>query len=186
MMKRVMLRLVQACMVTILLFPATGDALASPSTACKLVFRSGRTACYLSSAISAAEARFGSGAINPSSTVWKLTRLSLKQVIISGIGTGGPVEIHYLYGRLPGGATEIPIPSPAFPRYLVVEEVRGDSVPRTPVVHGATINGKVQLPWNFTGYTARRNLSILVDSNVARRRVAAVGAALLSDKTGSS
>jgi len=147
---------------------------------CKLRFRSGSEACYAPRDALAAQARFGGAPFNPSAVVKKASRLALTQVIVSGVGTSKHVQIHYLYGQMPNGQKAIPGPSPTEPRFMVVQEVKGQVVPLTPTLHRAIIASILRLPWTFTGYSRSANRSLVIVSNVARKTIKTVGQALLA------
>jgi hypothetical protein len=120
--------------------------------------------------------------INPRWSVWPVLHLALRQVIVT---KGGSVphskQIHYVFGRIPGGSDPVSLPSTLSPKYVVVDEIAGRAVPTHPVVTGAANHSR---PWEFTAFVPSHDLSIIVTTNAARSQVRRIGSRMLVSAAG--
>jgi len=156
--------------------PHVGTAASVPAPTCQFTFCGAPETCYAPRDVRSAEWSARLALIDPSASVSAVLRLPLTQVIVtSSTPPGRGRQIHYLYGRIPGGQTVVPIPSPLTPEFLVVEEASGQQVPKQP-----SITRSGPRPWIFTAYLPGRRLSILVTSNASRTRVERVGRGILA------
>lgn len=160
--------------------PQVGAVASVPAPACQLRFRGVPEACYAPRDVRSTEGSARLAFIDPSASVSAVPRLSLTQVIVtSSRSPARGRQIHYLYDRIPGGQTEVPIPSPLTRQFLVVEESGGQQVRVRP-----SITRSGPRPWTFTAYLPGRRLSIFVTSNASRSRVERVGRGILAAASG--
>lgn len=109
-------------------------------------------------------------AVRPNAAVWRFTHLRLTEIEVRQ--PEHPVQILYLFGRLPIDVRGFPSLALASPRYVVVGELVG-RFPRLAV--GLKEAGWVEFDANFRC----RKLALSVQSNEPRRVVYLIGRTIL-------
>ncbi len=175
-----MSRTSRALVIVVLCFTLGGVDCASPlvarAAACRLVFPVAPERCYVPARLSSAERSVGFPIIDPTAIVSRLSRLRLTEIeVTESTRPFHGKQIHYLYGRIPGGRTYVQGPSPRFPRFIYVYENSGVEFR----AHVGIVGYRGSEPWLFTAYLKRYNLSISVSSNSTRVQTLAVGRSLI-------
>jgi hypothetical protein len=136
--------------------------------------------CFPPSRIAQAEGKMAVKPVRPVASAERLTHLPLTQLELRN--PGRPLELRYLFGRIPLDAQGHPDLTSRASYYAIVGEMVGLSSLTEPQLfrHRNAFGGTAYIDWsaNFHCHT----LSLDITSNLRDRVVAALGKAILKDE----
>jgi hypothetical protein len=136
--------------------------------------------CFPPSRISQVEGMMPVRPVRPVAPMKRLTRLPLTQLELRN--PKRPVEVLYLFGRIPSGPHHVADPSSHGSRYAIIGELVGRSSLRKPWLfrHKNPEGGTLYVDWMATFRC--HALTLHVTSNLRGRLVGAVGKSILNDE----
>ncbi|MBV9282738.1 MAG: hypothetical protein JOZ41_21895 [Chloroflexi bacterium] len=139
-----------------------------------------RDQCFPPSRIEQVEGMMPVRPVRPVALVERLAHLPLTQLEVRN--PGHPIEVRYLFGRIPFGAHRVADPSSQASRYAIVGELVGRSSLRKSWLfrHKDPEGGTLYVDW-MADFRCH-DLSVDVTSNLRGRLVGAVGKGILNEE----